>query len=153
MSPYLLLSKPCIFYLKVLEDMYLLLRKSRKFLHLTDFVLFTFFFCMKFFFVYFMSLRPQKTICEQHYHSPHPEFSDLPTALVPVMALKAHQITIKVKVSHIIHATYTRHTAHMVNYSQVKNCLDMIPIIWSTFELTEFTWYIMQLSLPHHCFS
>ena len=69
------------------------------------------------------------------------------------MALKAHQITIKVKVSHIIHATYTRHTAHMVNYSQVKNCLDMIPIIWSTFELTEFTWYIMQLSLPHHCFS
>ena len=85
--------------------------------------------------------------------SPHPRFSDLLTALVPAMALKAHQITIKVKVSHIIHATYTRHTAHMVNYSQVKNCLDMIPIIWSTFELTEFTWYIMQLSLPHHCFS
>ena len=85
-------------------------------------------------------------------YSPHPVFSDLPTVLVPVMALKAHQITIKVKVSHIIHATYTRHTAHMVNYSQVKNCLDMIPIIWSTFELTEFTWYIMQLSLPHHCF-
>ena len=131
--------------------MYLLLSKSRKFLHLTDFFVYVLLlheilFCV-------MSLRPWKTIREQHYCSPHPGFSDLPTALVPAMALKAHQITIKVKVSHIIHATYTRHTAHMVNYSQVKNCLDMIPIIWSTFELTEFTWYIMQLSLPHHCFS
>ena len=100
-----------------------------------------------------ISLRPLKTryTCRALLLAP-PNISDLPTALVPGMALKAHQITIKVKVSHIIHATYTRHTAHMVNYSQVKNCLDMIPIIWSTFELTEFTWYIMQLSLPHHCF-